>query len=200
MRLRSLLLDWIIALVPLSRREWLEALFAERQAMASTFENALWTLGALKLVGWTVLTEVRHHPRYLLEEAFMKTIVATLSAVNVVAAFGLGGVFVATNDVPWIVLAISAGLLAQGGYTLLHLTGALERYQPYARHLLLSGQSLALMIGLLGAVSSMTYNVNPPNGDNEYGPLTVAILILTLAAATLFAETVAPRQDSPSIA
>lgn len=118
----------------------------------------------------------------------MKTVLGTLAAVNVAAAAGLAGLLIFVDDVPLLVLAIALGLLLQGGYTLAYLAGALAQFEPHARQVFLIGHTLALLVGLLGAVSTVAYNINPPNGDNEYGPMTVALLILTLAVIAVWSE------------
>lgn len=115
----------------------------------------------------------------------MKTIAATLSAVNGVMGVLLIGLFLGSEDTPIVVLALGLGMLIQAGYTLLYLTGLLGSFEPWSLRALLVGQTVALVVGVLGLASSALYNLNPPAGDYEYGPLTVGALIALQAAATL---------------
>lgn len=117
----------------------------------------------------------------------MKTILATLSVINVLMGLMLLGLaFVAEDTLVMVVLALAIGMLAQGGYTLAYLAGVLGAFEPWSRRVLLGGQTVALVVGLSGFASSALYNLNPTGGDYEYGPLTVGALIALQAAATLW--------------
>jgi hypothetical protein len=117
----------------------------------------------------------------------MKTILATLSVINVLMGLMLLGLMFVAEDTPlMVVLALAIGMLAQGGYTLAYLAGVLGGFEPWSRRVLLGGQTVALVVGLSGFASSALYNLNPPGGDYEYGPLTVGALIALQGAATLW--------------
>lgn len=116
----------------------------------------------------------------------MRIVLGTLSALNVAMGLLLVGVFVFTTGNALIVLGLGAGLLLQGGYTLVLMVGALSRWEPLSSRLLLVGQTVAMLVGVLGSTSSALYNISPPNGDYEYGPLTVGFLIAAQAALSLW--------------
>lgn len=115
----------------------------------------------------------------------MKTVVATLSAINGVMGVILLGLFFGAEDIPLVVLALGIAMLIQAGYTLLYLAGLLDSFEPWALRALLVGQTVAIVVGLIGFASSALYNLDPPGGDYEYGPLAVGALIALQAAATL---------------
>ena len=116
----------------------------------------------------------------------MKTVLGTLSMINLVMGAALLGLAAFTTDMPPLVTALGLGLLIQAGYTLAYMAGRLDRFQPWSLRALLAGQTVSLLVGFFGFVSSALYNVNPPNGDYEYGPLTVGVLIAFHAAAALW--------------
>jgi hypothetical protein len=91
------------------------------------------------------------------------------------------------------VLALALGLLIQAGYTLAYVAGRLERFEPWALRALLAGQTVAFVVGAVGFASSAVYNIDPPAGDYEYGPLTVGALIALQAAVTLWMFAVRER-------
>ena len=125
----------------------------------------------------------------------MKTILATLSVINVLMGVMLIGLLLVAEGTPMVVLALALGMLAQGGYTLAYLAGVLEAFEPWSLRALLAGQTVALVAGLVGFASSALYNLNPAGGDYEYGPLTVGALIALQAAATLRIYAVGQRQS-----
>lgn len=116
----------------------------------------------------------------------MRTVLATLSAINASMGIVLLVLFAATEDTPVIVGALGIGLLIQAGYTLAYLAGLLSRFEPWALRALIAGQTIALLVGGFGIISSALYNIDPPRGDPEYGPLTVGALIAFQAAVTLW--------------
>jgi hypothetical protein len=127
----------------------------------------------------------------------MRTVLATLSAINALMGLFLLVLFVAAEDTPVIVAALGVGLLIQAGYTLAYLAGPLSRFGPWARRALIAGQTVALLVGGFGLISSTLYNIDPPGGDPEYGPLTVGALIAFQAAVTLWMFAVRERSRWP---
>ena len=164
----------LVALLPRSRRDWGRALLAET-AHADTSRR--WILGGVRLVGWSWFD-------WMIGGNLMKTVVATLSTVNVAMGLFLMGLFVFTVDNASVVLALAVGLIIQGGYTLWYMWGAGK--QSWATRVLLVGQTLALLVGAGGFLISTLNNVAQRGGDPEYGPIVVGAAIATQAAATLY--------------
>ena len=116
----------------------------------------------------------------------MKTVLASLSVINGLMGLTLLGLFLFTDDTPLVVAVLAAGLIFQAGYTQIYAAGMLDAREPWSLRALLAGQTFALLIGFLGFVSSALYNINPPQGDYEYGPLAVGALIAFHAAVALW--------------
>jgi len=104
----------------------------------------------------------------------MKTVLVTLSLINMALGALLIGLLLVIDGTPVVVvLGLAIGLLIQGAYTLAYVYGRLERFEPWSLRALLVGQTVALVVGLMGFATSALYNIDPPAGDYEYGPLTV---------------------------
>jgi len=164
----------LVALLPRSHREWGEALVAEA---AYSNKPVRWAIGGIRLVAWSWLD-------WMIGGNLMKTVVSTLSIANIALGMFLVGIFVSTGNDQGVVLLLALGLMIQGGYTLWYVTG--PRKQPWAIHALLSGQTVALLVGAGGFVISVLNNINPAGGDFEYGPIAVSGMIAALAAATVW--------------
>lgn len=115
----------------------------------------------------------------------MKTVVTTLSVLNIAAGIGLTVLAVAMEGTPPIVIALSAVLLIQGGYTLAYVGGLLG--SGFAQVLELAGSTLALVVGGVASVGAAIANIDPVGGDPEYGPMAVAMLIAAHGLASLIA-------------
>ena len=116
----------------------------------------------------------------------MKTVLATLSLITGSIGVFLLVMFLVASAPPAVVFALGIGMLIQAGYTLAYLSGRLAGFEPWAQRLLIAGQTMALLVGSFGFLSSILYNVAPPGGDYEYGPLTVGALIAIQAATALW--------------
>jgi hypothetical protein len=127
----------------------------------------------------------------------MKTVLATLSAINASMGTMLLVLFAAAEDTPVIGGALGVGLLIQASYTLAYMAGLLYRFEPWARRALIAGQTVALLVGSFGFISATLHNIDPPGGDPEYGPLTVGALITFQAAVTLWMFAVRERSRWP---
>ena len=92
-------------------------------------------------------------------------------------------------------VGLAAGLIFQAGYTQMYVGGLLDAREPWSLRALLAGQTFALLVGLLGFGSSALYNINPPQGDHEYGPLAVGMLIAFHAAVALWIFASRERQE-----
>jgi hypothetical protein len=130
----------------------------------------------------------------------MKTMLATLSVINGLMGLTLLGLFLVTGDTPLVVAALGVGLLIQAGYTLAYMAGALDDLEPWSLRALLVGQTVAVLVGFFGFVASALYNVDPPAGDYEYGPLTIGALIAMQASVALWIFAVQGRPEHARVA
>jgi hypothetical protein len=154
-------------------------------------ESTRWLLGAGQVV-------VRSWFKTILGGDLMKTVLATLSTINGAMGLFLIGLYVLTDNHPPMVLILALGLIIQGGYTLAHLSGRLQRFEPWSVRALLVGETVALVAGGLAFVASGLRNVGPPNGDYEYGPFVVGALIAAQALAALVVYTNVSIRRSPT--
>lgn len=124
----------------------------------------------------------------------MSTVVATASIVNVAMGSFLVGIYLwATADNPVLMLVIGACLVAQGGFTIWYMSRTSNRSLLSTR-ILLSGETLAVLVGTGGLVGSIIQNTGITL-DPEYGPVAVSGLIAFQAAVTLY--TFAVHTDRP---
>lgn len=129
----------------------------------------------------------------------LRTALVFTSLVNAVAGLGLAGLYLKLRgggDVPVVVLLVAVCLLAQGGYTVGYLRDWWDPLGARATQLFVVGESAAAMAGVLGTVQGVLYNLNPTNGDLEFGPLMAALLIGIHAAVGL---TYAARVEDPRV-
>lgn len=124
----------------------------------------------------------------------MRTVVATTSVVNLAFGFFVIGLFLFTSNPP-LVLVLGLGLVGQGAYTLWHLRRPGQRPR-WSTHLLLAGETMALLIGIGAFAISTVNNLDPLVGDREYGPMAAAGIIAAQAAATIYFYAI--RENSPS--
>lgn len=161
--------NWQLWLFPPHKREWGEAYLAEFGEQAK--------LGPLVLHAWLSTLKQGDHVR---------SVVATASIVNVVMGSFLGGLYLlAVADNPPLVLVIGACLVIQGGYTVWYMTRRSSNRGSWPTRLLLSGQTLALLVGTGGFVGTILQNAGT-SLDPEYGPVAVSGLIAFQAAVTLY--------------
>lgn len=160
--------DWRLRLFPREKREWGEAFLAE-------FGDEK-RLGRLIVQAWLLKLENGDH---------MKAVVATTSIVNILFGLFMTSLFLYDGPNPPLVVITAACLIVQGGYTLWFMAGRAGDLQPWASLLLLSGQTLALLVGVGGLIVSMVQNTGA-SVDPEYGPIAVAGLVTAQAAATLY--------------
>ena len=116
----------------------------------------------------------------------MRTVVATTSIINVGFGVFVTGLFILTDNNPWVVLAIGLGLIVQGGYTLAYMSGRLGA-EPWATRGVLAGQTVAMTVGLgagvIGVIETLTLDTT---GHPEYGPMAAAGLITLQAVSALY--------------
>lgn len=105
------------------------------------------------------------------------------SVVNFAAGLGLAGLwFKFRNDpgMPIFVLLVGLSLFVQGAFTLGHLRGAWRQWSFFA-----AGECAAALVGGVEILQGVIYNLNPTNGDYEWGPLMAATLMTTQATLGL---------------
>ena len=110
------------------------------------------------------------------------------SIANIAAGLGLGGLwFKFRNDagMPIVVLFIALALIVQGGFTLGHLRGIWKGWGLPSFSLFVTGECAAALVGGLAILQGVIYNLNPTNGDYEWGPLMAASLLTTQATLGL---------------
>lgn len=111
-----------------------------------------------------------------------------VSAANIAAGAGLTGVYLRTRSgggVPFVVLLIALSLFVQGAFTVGHLRRWWARFGERAAQLFVAGESAAALVGILGTLQGILYNLHPINGDQEFGPLMAAALFATHAVIGL---------------
>ncbi|MEE9228315.1 MAG: hypothetical protein V3U47_05035 [Acidimicrobiia bacterium] len=167
----------LAAIVPSPRRQWVLAHEAEYDVIEGRWQRSRWALGLVPIVGFALVSQLRHDPRSFLGGALMKAAIFTLSILNVAAGMGLLVLYVSQPSPPAFVLVLSLALLAQGSYTIAFIAGALRSHHEVARRAQLGGSMLALVAGTVGFAVGLFANINPVNADPEYGPMTIALLI-----------------------
>lgn len=181
----------LYVLMPTRSRDWGQGLLAEMEEIDDAGESTRWLLGAGQVV-------VRSWYKAILGGDLMKTVLATLSTINGAMGLFLAGLYVLTDSHVPMVMILALGLIIQGGYTLAHLSGRLQRFEPWSLRALLVGETVALVAGGLAFVASGLRNVAPPNGDYEYGPFVVGALIAAQALAALVVYTNVSIRRSPT--
>jgi len=99
------------------------------------------------------------------------------------------------GDVPGWLPLVAVALLAQGGFTLLWLSGRLGRWQRLATDGFVVGEGAALLIGVL-AVTVTAATENP--ADPEYGPILVCMVAGILGFIGLLALLASVRSVLPT--
>lgn len=110
------------------------------------------------------------------------------SIANVAAGLGLAGLwFKFRHDpgMPIVVLFVALSLFIQGAFTLGHLRGLWKQWGIPSFSLFVTGEAAAALIGALAILQGVIYNLNPTNGDYEFGPLMAATLMTTQATIGL---------------
>jgi hypothetical protein len=186
----------LIALTPPPASEWLEAHAAEYASIPEHGRRRRWAFGAIPLFISTLWRQLKRQPRSYLGGTLMKTIVATVSLLNLIAGLLLLVAFIVSPGGPPAMLAHAAALVVQGGYALGLLAGAYRRFQDAAVKVQLVGSTLALLVGLIGFSIGLVENSVMAGGDPEYGPMTVALLLAAHGLASLLtfgSRTIAAR-------
>jgi hypothetical protein len=83
-----------------------------------------------------------------------------------------------TDTNPPVVALLGTVLVIQGAFTLALLSGIFGDHRDGARHVQLTGSTLAVVVGSIGLVSATLTNLAPTSADPEYGPAAVAMLLV----------------------
>lgn len=156
--------SWLISMFPEAKQEWAEELSAE--------DARVMTVARVLVVAWYLTLE---------GGPLMRTVLMTLSSVNLVAGLLVTAMWVFMEETPPVVLALGLALLIQGGYTVWLLVG--KKLRPVAARLLIVGETLALLVGGGGLLVAIVNSIGAV--DPEYGPLLVAGLFGAHALAGL---------------
>jgi hypothetical protein len=89
------------------------------------------------------------------------------------------------EGMPIIVLFVALSLFIQGAYTLGHVNGLWKRWGIPSFQLFIAGESAAALVGGVAILQGVLYNLQPVNGDYEFGPLLAATLMTTQATIGL---------------
>jgi len=122
------------------------------------------------------------------------------SIANVAAGLGLGALwfkFRHDSGMPIIVLFVALSLIIQGGFTLGHLRGIWKQWGLPSFSMFVAGEGAAALVGALAILQGVIYNLNPTNGDYEFGPLMAATLMTTQATIGLIFAARSPEFGAP---
>jgi hypothetical protein len=118
------------------------------------------------------------------------------SIANIAAGLGLAGLWLKfrhDSGMPLVVLFVALSLVIQGGFTLGHLRGVWKQWRLPSFSLFVAGESAAALVGGLAILQGVIYNLNPTNGDYEFGPLMAATLMTTQATIGLILAARSPE-------
>lgn len=110
------------------------------------------------------------------------------SGVNAAAGVGLASLwykFRHDEGMPIVVLFVALSLFVQGVFTIGQLGGIWKRWRIPSFQLFVIGESAAALVGGMAILQGVIYNLNPINGDYEFGPVLAATLMSTQAAIGL---------------
>lgn len=117
----------------------------------------------------------------------LKTALYFLSLVN--TAFGLFLIgayfFYPGGAIPVVAGLTGLALLIQGVYTMVYISGFLERWEQRAMQLFVSGETASILAGGLAAVQGFLYNLHPHNGDYEFLPMGLGVFMAVQAIVGL---------------
>lgn len=177
--------SFLARIVPPPRCDWIRAHAAEYDRVEGRSNRVRWAFGLVPLTGFALASQLRREPRSFVGGVLTRTIVATLSAIGLIAGFGLAVLSFNDSEARWVVLLLATALLVQSTFPLVF---KLVRSDT-ARRLVLVGSTLALVVGLAAFGAGLVSNIEPVNDDPEYGPMTIALLIASHGLASLLAFT-----------
>jgi hypothetical protein len=120
---------------------------------------------------------------------------AMISAAPILLGAGLGSVLIDEwGDLPVRLWLIVAAVLIQGSFTLLWLSGGLDRWERWATALLAAGETLALLAGTLLAT------IGPGAVDEIgtwYGPVSIGVVVAVHGLIGLLVLFTRPHASAP---
>ena len=118
----------------------------------------------------------------------LRPVLIVTSVANAAAGVGLASMwykFRHDDGMPIVVLLVALSLFIQGMFTLGHLRGLWKRWGIPSFLLFVTGESAAALVGGVAILHGVLYNLQPINGDYEFGPLLAATFMTTQAAIGL---------------
>src|SRR4051812_36741406 len=89
------------------------------------------------------------------------------------------------DGMPIIVLFVGLSLFIQAAFTLGYIQGMWTRLRIPSFQLFITGEAAAALVGGVAILQGVLYNLQPVNGDYEFGPLLAATLMTTQATIGL---------------
>ena len=116
-----------------------------------------------------------------------KIVLVACSAINALCGLALMTAFLLmrSDGIPLIAFLTGLALFIQGAFTLAYLSSLLTRWQARAMVALIAGEAASVLAGGLAVASGVLYNLHPRNGDFEFLPMSLGVLMVTQAALAL---------------
>ncbi|MDQ3697006.1 MAG: hypothetical protein M3373_03125 [Gemmatimonadota bacterium] len=117
----------------------------------------------------------------------LRIALAAASVVNVAAgvAIFISLVLHRGPGIPTVAYLAALTVVIQGAYTLLCLAAGGSRRAAPLWSLLIAGETAAVIVGAIAASTGVLYNLNPRNGDHEFGPMMLGAIMFVQAALAL---------------
>ena len=109
------------------------------------------------------------------------------STLNALCGLALMGAFllVPAAGLPLIAFLTGLALCVQGAFTLAYLSSLLSPWHARATAALIAGEAASILAGGLAVANGVLYNLHPRNGDFEFFPMSLGVLMITQAALAL---------------
>ena len=116
-----------------------------------------------------------------------KIVLLACSAINALCGLALMGAYLMLPAAGFPLIAFLAGLALciQGAFTLAYLSSLPAPWHARATVALIAGEAAAILAGGLAVANSVLYNLHPRNGDFEFFPISLGVLMVTQAALAL---------------
>ncbi len=116
-----------------------------------------------------------------------KIVLLACSSINALCGLALMGAFLLlpAAGLPLIAFLTGLALCVQGAFTLAYLSSLLTPWHARATAALIAGEAAAMLAGGLAVANGVLYNLHPRNGDFEFGPMSLGVLMITQAALAL---------------
>ena len=115
----------------------------------------------------------------------LKVLLMTIGLMNTLLGAGLAAAGV-KEQFPSEAIALGLAVFFQGAYSLLYPAILQPKRRDIFRILFIGGHGASALVGGLGFLSGLWYNLHPRNGDYELAPMAMGLFIFTLAATALF--------------